>query len=239
MEYRDKTMGTNCGGNGTTLETVLGDAVEGRFVLDRDRRIVSFSRGCERITGYSGAEMLGTTCPEAAEGRDDGERTLASMLCPARPVLNGEVPSSRQRMQIRHRSGRQVWVDATYLPMHDADSRTTCIVCVMREVTQNVSTGGDAGYSTQAAALDTCGDAAVSSIKTSAGAEAAGEAATAVEDGEDILDHILHRVEKREILGALRRSRGQRSRAARTLGISRSRLYRRMEALGIDPRVDV
>ncbi len=93
--------------------------------------------------------------------------------------------------------------------------------------------------SREAAALDTCGDAAVSSIKTSAGAEAAGEAATAVEDGEDILDHILHRVEKREILGALRRSRGQRSRAARTLGISRSRLYRSMEALGIDPRVDV
>jgi propionate catabolism operon transcriptional regulator len=46
-------------------------------------------------------------------------------------------------------------------------------------------------------------------------------------------------VEKREILMALRRARGQRAQAARSLGISRSRLYRRMEALGIDPRVDI
>jgi DNA-binding NtrC family response regulator len=50
------------------------------------------------------------------------------------------------------------------------------------------------------------------------------------------LDQILTTIEKREILGALRRSNGQRTLAARLLGISRSRLYRRMEALGIDPR---
>ncbi len=50
------------------------------------------------------------------------------------------------------------------------------------------------------------------------------------------LDRILTTVEKREILAALRRANGQRTLAARLLGISRSRLYRRMDALGIDPR---
>ncbi len=50
------------------------------------------------------------------------------------------------------------------------------------------------------------------------------------------LDRILTTVEKREILGALKRANGQRTLAARILGISRSRLYRRMEALEIDPR---
>ncbi|MFQ5491329.1 MAG: sigma-54 interaction domain-containing protein [Phycisphaerae bacterium] len=53
------------------------------------------------------------------------------------------------------------------------------------------------------------------------------------------LDDILASVEKRAILAALRRSSGQRSLAARTIGISRSRLYRRMEALGIRPREDL
>lgn len=50
------------------------------------------------------------------------------------------------------------------------------------------------------------------------------------------LDEVLNAIEKREIVAALRRANGQRTKAARLLSISRSRLYRRMEALGIDPR---
>jgi len=50
------------------------------------------------------------------------------------------------------------------------------------------------------------------------------------------LDAILHTIERREIVSALSRTAGQRTLAAKELGISRSRLYRRMEALGIDPR---
>lgn len=50
------------------------------------------------------------------------------------------------------------------------------------------------------------------------------------------LDTILNTIERREIVSALSRTSGQRTLAAKELGISRSRLYRRMEALGIDPR---
>ncbi len=49
------------------------------------------------------------------------------------------------------------------------------------------------------------------------------------------LDGVLADVERRTILDALRRARGHRSRAAQIMGISRSRLYRRMEVLGIVP----
>ena len=48
------------------------------------------------------------------------------------------------------------------------------------------------------------------------------------------LDDILIEVENREILGALHRANGQRTAAARLLGITRSRLYRRIDALKID-----
>ncbi|HSW46756.1 MAG TPA: sigma 54-interacting transcriptional regulator [Phycisphaerae bacterium] len=49
------------------------------------------------------------------------------------------------------------------------------------------------------------------------------------------LDDLLADSERWAILSALRQAGGGRSLAARTLGISRSRLYRRMDALGIDP----
>jgi len=51
--------------------------------------------------------------------------------------------------------------------------------------------------------------------------------------GSRSLDEVLSAVERREILAALARACGQRTKAANLLGISRSRLYRRMEALGI------
>lgn len=55
-------------------------------------------------------------------------------------------------------------------------------------------------------------------------------------DGVGALDRILFTIEKREIVSALNRANGQRTLAAKMLGISRSRLYRRMEALGVDPK---
>jgi DNA-binding NtrC family response regulator len=53
-----------------------------------------------------------------------------------------------------------------------------------------------------------------------------------------VLDDAMANVERQTILDALDRARGQRSNAAKLLGISRSRLYRRMEALGIPTRND-
>ena len=47
------------------------------------------------------------------------------------------------------------------------------------------------------------------------------------------LDAVLGAIERREIEAALRLAHGQRTLTARLLRISRSRLYRRMEALGI------
>ncbi len=47
------------------------------------------------------------------------------------------------------------------------------------------------------------------------------------------LDPLLERIERQAILDALRQAKGQRNMAAKLMGISRSRLYRRMEVLGI------
>lgn len=50
------------------------------------------------------------------------------------------------------------------------------------------------------------------------------------------LDPYLERIERDAILNALAAADWQRNKAAELMKISRSRLYRRMEALGIDPR---
>lgn len=72
----------------------------------------------------------------------------------------------------------------------------------------------------------------------SAASSAAGEAGTVkmidlARLPEIRLDRLLQDVEKSAILYALRQTGGNRSDAARVMGISRSRLYRRLEALKI------
>ena len=52
------------------------------------------------------------------------------------------------------------------------------------------------------------------------------------------LDEVLKRVERKLIKFALERSGGARAGAARLMGISRSRLYRRLHALGLDNGAD-
>lgn len=49
----------------------------------------------------------------------------------------------------------------------------------------------------------------------------------------DSLRRTLVAVERREIIAALKRVNGFKSKAARSLGVSRSKLYRRMEVLGL------
>ncbi len=71
-------------------------------------------------------------------------------------------------------------------------------------------------------------------------AEVAGEHGSTMllSSGNGSLDDILANTERREILDALQRAGGQRASAARLLRISRSRLYRRMGALGIETYTD-
>jgi transcriptional regulator of acetoin/glycerol metabolism len=129
-----------------------------------------------------------------------------------------------------------MWVETAYSPIFDATGKVTYVVGIMRDITEakereehlRALAEQDMASDTEnlSTPVDSCcsrpaeGDLPVASTDSSMGP----------------LDQMLTTIEKREILAALRRANGQRTLAARMLGISRSRLYRRMEALGIDPR---
>ena len=78
--------------------------------------------------------------------------------------------------------------------------------------------------------------ASIPRVEFARGRPARADSAGGVGDGNFSLDDILSVVEKQEIVAALRRNHMQRTLAARSLSVSRSRLYRRMGALGINPR---
>lgn len=219
-----------------SIDEVFRSSLDGIFLIDRECRFVSYSDGCGRITGFPATEMVGQQCDckGVTDCRDTVDRSLAGTLCPGRQIFSGGLPNALQRMRIRHREGHFVWVETAYSPVRDAEAKTVRIAGIMRNVTDAVerenelreasmnkrydqSELGDASFA------DTSGSGFAGGTSKDAGRRAAS------------LDDILNGIEKREIVGALNRAKGQRTLAARMLGISRSRLYRRMEALGIDP----
>ena len=210
--------------NEISLRTIMKDAVDGLFVIDRDRKISVFTEGCERFCGVDAASVIGTDCPssEVTDGRDERGRNLSSVLCPAIRIFNGELQSYRQRVNLNGSNGQRVCAETTYSPIRDAQGSVTGVVGIMRDVS-NVTEGENDPRG--ATAMATQGE-----VYDSPAADPNGS-----DDGKTgPLDQVLTSIERREILGALGRAKGQRTRAARLLGISRSRLYRRMEALGVD-----
>ena len=106
--------------------------------LDKERRLVLFNKGCEELTGYSAAEVLGPMCrcSDVTHCQDEHGRSLTGRLCPGLLVLRGEGPASRQKICITTKSGQERWVETIYTSIYGADGHPECIIGVMRDVSE-------------------------------------------------------------------------------------------------------
>lgn len=213
-----------------TLHDVMRDAQDGIFAIDRQRRVVVFAEGCARITGADPSALIdsGCACHKLTRCHDEQGRVLSGALCPALRIFDGDIESARQRMSVQHADGRQVWVETTYSGIRNDNGTITHVVGIMRDITEAKTHEQD---------LKEVVHRLGGTSATAAPAPAtAGPIVEVSADAAGMLDRMLGSIERKEILGALDRASGQRTLAAKLLGISRSRLYRRMEALDIDPR---
>ena len=173
---------------------------EGFLVLDQQGRIVAYNAGCEHLTGYS------------LDDASDGKRQyIAACLFPNYWEIAKAGAGHRRRLQMIHKDGHPIVLDAVYTPIRNARSEVVFVACTITTASSSAVTVNDP-MSSHEAAED-------------------GHAIAAT-DGKS-LDQILQEVERRVILSALRSTGGRRTDAAAQMGISRSRLYRRLEALGI------
>ncbi|MCK6455051.1 MAG: sigma 54-interacting transcriptional regulator [Phycisphaerae bacterium] len=120
-----------------SADRILESTVEGVFVLDRELRFVYFNAGCERITGYSRADVLGSICGcgEIVECHDRHERSLTGALCPAKHLLHRDSSTTiRQEMRVTRKDGTTVWIETDYSPLFDRDGKPELIIGVMRDV---------------------------------------------------------------------------------------------------------
>lgn len=117
------------------FSAIVDVSQDGVFVLNAERRFVLFNKACERLTGFTASEVLGTgcRCSDLTHCQDEQGRSLAGLLCPGLAVFRGDADSARQRMRITTRSGEPRWVETQYTTIRDGDGRALCILGVVRD----------------------------------------------------------------------------------------------------------
>lgn len=73
----------------SNLAVWLGTSRTPLFVLDAERRIRVFNTGCQELTGWKGAEVVGEVCLYASGPRESGVAALAQSLAPPPEVFTG------------------------------------------------------------------------------------------------------------------------------------------------------
>jgi len=91
------------------LRVLLDNIDDGVYFTDRQRRIQFWSRGAERITGYSSGEVVGKSCADniLMHVNDEGTCLCTSALCPLVKCFKGDT-NHVERVYLHHKAGHRV-----------------------------------------------------------------------------------------------------------------------------------
>lgn len=73
------------------LEVWLKDTSQPLFVLNAQRRLVFFNRGCERLTGWAAPDLLGQKCDYVSEAETHSTAAVLAALAPPPEAWSGKL----------------------------------------------------------------------------------------------------------------------------------------------------
>ena len=98
----------------------LLDNIEvGIYFVDNDRKIVYWSKGAEKITGYAAAEVLGRNCADNILVHvDDEGNVLCTGTCPLACTVVDSI-ERRAEIYLHHKRGHRVPISVTVMPIEN------------------------------------------------------------------------------------------------------------------------
>ena len=110
------------------LETILGSVADGVFTVDQQRRITSFNRAAERITGVSASEAIGKKCHDV----------FHADVCEQRCALQRTMESGRQIIDVPARilsnKGRSISISLSTALLRDSNGNLLGAVETFRDL---------------------------------------------------------------------------------------------------------
>jgi len=104
-----------------TCRTILESLPSGLYIVDRERRILLWNDGAERITGYLRQEVIGRRCQQDLLMHcDERHNLLCDECCPLLGTIHDGSPREVE-VFLRHKTGETVPVCVRVSPVRDAD----------------------------------------------------------------------------------------------------------------------
>lgn len=128
-------------GKTLSLHDLIENAIDGIFIIDRNRRLVEFNHACESLTGYKRADVIGRSvfCAHAVQCQNAVGESMAGSLCPSLGVFQADLAHRSERMKAISRSGEVRWIETHYTPIHGSDGGVEYVMGILRDVTSQVS----------------------------------------------------------------------------------------------------
>lgn len=118
------------GRKGNELGPLLAKAASPMFLLDRERRVIAFNAGCERLTGWSATEVVGELCSYASVSDVAGAASVAASLCPPPEVLEGA--SLTAPAYVVRKDGQALPQLLSFFPLCDEKGRVQSVLGVIQ-----------------------------------------------------------------------------------------------------------
>lgn len=118
---------------GEFYRELLDNLYDGVYFVDKQRRILYWNRGAERLTGYTAEEVVGSYCyANILNHVDENGRPLCKTGCPLSTTIETSKPTS-MRFFLRHKDRRRIAVDTHVLPMRNDQGEIIGAVEVFRD----------------------------------------------------------------------------------------------------------
>jgi len=116
---------------------VLESLYDGFYLIDSDLRFVVWNRGCERLTGVSAADRLGSVWTSGLLGyADEDDQRLPEQDCPMKRVVE-QGRSVTGKLRIQRPDGRLLPVELQTVPLLDRNGGLHGAAEILRDLSGN------------------------------------------------------------------------------------------------------
>jgi diguanylate cyclase (GGDEF)-like protein/PAS domain S-box-containing protein len=118
---------------------ILDNLFDGVYFVDRERRIVYWNKGAERITGYTSDEVMGSHCwDDILQHVDNEGNSLCRIGCPLLKVITGGQEMTAE-VFLSHKDGHRIPVLVRATPMINHEGKTVGAVEIFSDNSEKIS----------------------------------------------------------------------------------------------------